>query len=118
MRLLLSLASAAAARHEVVKALAVNFSDNKALFALELLIANVPGLLKHLRALSVDSPWRCPSTRTDIALSSGLPTDAPVRLHFHDVYQVRIPVRLPCVRSPDSVGAARRFLLSALFFLL
>jgi hypothetical protein len=54
VRLLLSLVNASAARCELVKALAVDFSDNKVLFALELLIYKVLRQLPRLRALSVE----------------------------------------------------------------
>jgi hypothetical protein len=54
VRLLLSLVNAPPARRELVKALALDFSNNRLLFALERLIYKVLRLLPRLRALSVE----------------------------------------------------------------
>ncbi|KAI0300673.1 hypothetical protein B0F90DRAFT_397693 [Multifurca ochricompacta] len=75
--LLLSLANAPAARCELVKALALDFSDNRVLFALELLIFKVLRLLPRLRALSVEVSIHENRHR---ALAWIFPRDAPFRL--------------------------------------
>ena len=54
VQLLLSLVNAPLARRELVRALALDFSDNRVLFALERLIYKALGLLPRLRALSVE----------------------------------------------------------------
>ncbi|KAI0247345.1 hypothetical protein BJV78DRAFT_945249 [Lactifluus subvellereus] len=77
VRLLLSLVNASAARREIVKALAVDFSDNRVLFALELLVYRVLRLLPHLRALNVEVSIHENRQR---ALAWIFPRDAPFRL--------------------------------------
>ncbi|KAF8258501.1 hypothetical protein EI94DRAFT_1754513 [Lactarius quietus] len=77
VRLLLSLANAPAARREFVKALKVNFTENRVLFALEVLIAKVLGLLPRLRTLIVDVSVHENKHR---ALAWIFPRDAPFRL--------------------------------------
>ncbi|KAI9455668.1 hypothetical protein BJY52DRAFT_1279064, partial [Lactarius psammicola] len=77
VRLLLSLASAPAARRDLVKALKVNFTENRVLFALELLIAKVLGLLPHLRVLNVEVSIHENRHR---ALAWIFPRDAPFQL--------------------------------------
>lgn len=77
VRLLLSLANAPAVRRELVKALEVNFTENRVLFALELLIAKVLGLLPRLRVLNVEVSVHENRHR---ALAWIFPRDAPFRL--------------------------------------
>ena len=77
VRLLLSLANAPAARREFVKALKVNFTENRVLFALELLISKVLGLLPRLRTLIVEVSFHENKNR---ALAWIFPRDAPFRL--------------------------------------
>jgi hypothetical protein len=78
VRLLLSLANAPAARCELVKSLSLDFSDNRVLFALELLIAKVLRRLPRLRALNVEVSVHENRHR---ALAWMFPRDAPFRLH-------------------------------------
>jgi hypothetical protein len=77
VRLLLSLANAPMARRELVKALKVNFTENRVLFALELLIAKVLSSLPRLRALDVEVAVHENKHR---ALAWIFPRDAPFRL--------------------------------------
>jgi hypothetical protein len=77
VRLLLSLANAPAARRELVKALKVNFAENRVLFALEQLIARVLGQLPRLRTLVVEVSVHENNNR---ALAWIFPRDAPFRL--------------------------------------
>jgi hypothetical protein len=77
VRLLLSLANAPAARCELVKALKVNFTENRVLFALEVLIAKVLCLLPRLRTLIVEVSVHENKYR---ALAWIFPRDAPFRL--------------------------------------
>ncbi|KAI9455670.1 hypothetical protein BJY52DRAFT_1279067, partial [Lactarius psammicola] len=77
VRLLLSLANAPAARRDLVKALEVNFTENRVLFALELLIAKVLGLLPRLRVLNVEVSVHENRHR---ALAWIFPRDAPFQL--------------------------------------
>ncbi|KAH9170249.1 hypothetical protein EDB89DRAFT_1335197 [Lactarius sanguifluus] len=76
VRLLLSLANAPAVRRELVKALEVNFTENRVLFALELLIAKVLGLLPRLRVLNVEVSVH----DRHRALAWIFPRDAPFQL--------------------------------------
>ncbi|KAF8495925.1 hypothetical protein F5888DRAFT_509673 [Russula emetica] len=77
VRLLLSLANAPAARCALVKSLSLDFSDNRVLFALELLIARVLRLLPRLRSLNVEVSIHENRHR---ALAWIFPGDAPFRL--------------------------------------
>ena len=77
VRLLLSLANAPAARCALVKTLSLDFSDNRVLFALELLIARVLRLLPRLRSLNVEVSIHENRHR---ALAWIFPRDAPFRL--------------------------------------
>ena len=77
VRLLLSLANAPAARCALVKSLSLDFSDNRVLFALELLIARVLRLLPRLRSLNVEVSIHENRHR---ALAWIFPRDAPFRL--------------------------------------
>ncbi|KAN0135128.1 hypothetical protein V8E53_007019 [Lactarius tabidus] len=77
VRLLLSLANAPAARLSLVKALKVNFTENRVLFALEVLIAKVLCLLPRLRTLIVEVSVHENKHR---ALAWIFPRDAPFRL--------------------------------------
>jgi hypothetical protein len=77
VRLLLSLVNATAARCELVKSLSLDFSFNRVLFALELLIAKVLRRLPRLRTLNVEMPTHEDGHR---ALAWVLPRDAPFRL--------------------------------------
>jgi hypothetical protein len=77
VRLLLSLANAPAPRCELVKSLSLDFSDNRVLFALELLIARVLRLLPRLRSLNVEVSIHENRHR---ALAWIFPRDAPFRL--------------------------------------
>jgi hypothetical protein len=77
VRLLLSLANAPATRCALVKSLSLNFSDNRVLFALELLIAKVLRLLPRLRSLNVEVSIHENRHR---ALAWIFPRDAPFRL--------------------------------------
>lgn len=77
VQLLRSLANAPAARRELVKDLSLDFSGNRVLFALELLIARVLKLLPRLRALNVEVSIHENRHR---ALSWTFPRDAPFRL--------------------------------------
>lgn len=77
VRLLLSLANAPAARCALVKTLSLDFSDNRVLFALELLIAKVLRLLPRLRSLNVEVSIHENRHR---ALAWIFPRDAPFRL--------------------------------------
>jgi hypothetical protein len=77
VRLLLSLVNASAARCELVKSLALDFSDNRVLFALELLIAKVLRRLPRLRALNLEVSIHENRHR---ALAWIFPRDAPFRL--------------------------------------
>ena len=77
VRLLLSLANAPPARRNLVKALKVNFTENRVLFALELLIAKVLSSLPRLRALDVEVSVHENKHR---ALAWIFPRDAPFLL--------------------------------------
>jgi hypothetical protein len=77
VRLLLSLANAPATRCTLVKSLSLDFSDNRVLFALELLIAKVLKLLPRLRSLNVEVSIYENRHR---ALAWIFPRDAPFRL--------------------------------------
>ncbi len=77
VRLLLSLANAPVARCALVKTLSLDFSDNRVLFALELLIARVLRLLPRLRSLNVEVSTHENRHR---ALAWIFPRDAPFRL--------------------------------------
>lgn len=77
VRLLLSLANAPATRCALVKSLSLNFSDNRVLFALELLIAKVLRLLPRLRSLNVEVSIHENRYR---ALAWIFPRDTPFRL--------------------------------------
>ena len=77
VRLLLSLANAPTARCTLVKTLSLDFSDNRVLFALELLIARVLRLLPRLRSLNVEVSIHENRHR---ALAWIFPRDAPFRL--------------------------------------
>lgn len=77
VRLLLSLANAPATRCALVKSLSLDFSDNRVLFALELLIAKVLRLLPRLRTLNVEVSIHENRHR---ALAWIFPRDAPFRL--------------------------------------
>ena len=77
VRLLLSLANAPATRCALVKNLSLDFSDNRVLFALELLIAKVLKLLPRLRSLNVEVSIYENRHR---ALAWIFPRDAPFRL--------------------------------------
>jgi hypothetical protein len=77
VRFLLSLANAPAARCALVKSLSLDFSDNRVLFALELLIARVLRLLPRLRTLNVEVSIHENRHR---ALAWIFPRDAPFRL--------------------------------------
>jgi hypothetical protein len=106
VRLLLSLVNASAARRELVKALAVDFSDNRVLFALELLIYKVLRQLPRLRALSVEVSIHENRHRP---LAWIFPRDAPFRLRsfatsIRCVYHLLPP--LLCV--PSSCEDAER----------
>ena len=77
VQLLLSLANASASRCALVKTLSLDFSDNRVLFALELLIAKVLKLLPRLRSLNVEVSVHENRHR---ALAWIFPRDAPFRL--------------------------------------
>lgn len=91
VRLLLSLANAPTARCELVKALKVNFTENRVLFALEVLIAKVLGSLPRLRALEVEVSVHENKHR---ALAWIFPRDAPFRLRSFET-SIRY-CRQPC----------------------
>jgi hypothetical protein len=108
VRLLLSLVNAPAARRELVKALAVDFSDNRVLFALELLIYKVLRLLPRLRALSVEVSIHENRQR---ALAWIFPRDAPFRLRSFStsircVYHLLPP--LACILALCENAESRR----------
>jgi hypothetical protein len=77
VRLLLSLAKAPAARRQLVKGLSLNFTDNRVLFALELLMAKALRLLPRLRTLDVEVSVHENRHR---ALAWIFPRNAPFRL--------------------------------------
>ena len=77
VRLLLSLVNAPTARRELVKSLSLDFSDNRVLFALELLIAKVLRRLLRLRILNVEVSVHENRHR---ALAWMFPRNAPFRL--------------------------------------
>lgn len=77
VRLLLSLANAPEARRELVKSLRVNFTENRVLFALEVLIAKVLCLLPRLHTLIVEVSVHESKHRS---LAWIFPRDAPFRL--------------------------------------
>ena len=76
VRLLLSLANAPPSRCALVRSLLLDFSDNRVLFALELLIAKVLKLLPRLRSLNVEVSVY----ENRRALAWMFPRDAPFRL--------------------------------------
>ena len=77
VRLLLSLSNAPAARCALVENLSLDFSDNRVLFPLELLIARVLRLLPRLRSLNVEVSIHENKHR---ALAWIFPRDTPFRL--------------------------------------
>ena len=77
VRLLLSLANAPAPRCALVEDLSLDFSDNRVLFSLELLIARVLRLLPRLRSLNVELSIHENRHRP---LAWIFPRDAPFRL--------------------------------------
>ena len=77
VRLLLSLANAPVTRCALVESLSLDFSDNRVLYALELLIAKVLKLLPHLRSLNMEVSIHENRHR---ALAWIFPRDAPFRL--------------------------------------
>ena len=92
VRLLLSLTNAPVARRELVKALRVNFTENRVLFALEVLIAKVLCLLPRLHTLIVEVSVRESKHR---ALAWIFPRDAPFRLRS---FETSIRCVLLCLR--------------------
>ena len=97
VRLLLSLVNAPAARCGLVKSLTLEFSDNRVLFALELLIAKVLRRLPRLRTLSVEVSIYENRHR---ALAWIFPQDAPFRLR-----SFATSIRCDLYRRPLSEGA-------------
>jgi len=92
VRLLLSLVNASTERCKLVKSLSLNFSDNRVLFALELLIYKVLRLLPRLRTLNLEVSIHENRHR---ALAWIFPRDAPFRLHS-------FATSIRCVFSHDS----------------
>jgi hypothetical protein len=77
VQLLLSLVNASATRCKLVKSLSLDFSDNRVLFALELLIAKALRRLPRLRTLNLEVSIHENRHR---ALAWMFPRDAPFRL--------------------------------------
>jgi hypothetical protein len=77
VQLLLSLVNASAARCKLVKSLTLDFSGNRVLFALELLIAKVLRRLPRLRTLNLEVSTHENRHR---ALAWMFPREAPFRL--------------------------------------